>query len=97
MQLKEQDIVMGAAAATSQTLPFPVARIVAAASFGALGTAGSTETVLAIVSGAPTGSQVQFTGSANSPSSAVTLGTAAAAGQILKFRVVLPGEIPATL
>jgi len=97
MQIVTKTVVVDAAAATAQTLPYPVAEVVAAWSGGALGTAGSTLTALPVVSGAPAAGQVQFTGSPAAPSANVTLGTAAAAGQLLLFEVVPVGEIPSTL
>ena len=97
MQFVERDIVFGAVAATAQTLPYAVAKIVAAASFGALGTAGDTETALTVVTGTPAGAEVQFSGTPEAPSTSITLGTAAAAGQILKIRAVVQGDIPAYL
>lgn len=95
MQFRQQDIEIGALAATAQTLPFPVSRILSAASLGVLGTAGNTETAMTVVTGTPTGAEVQFTGTANVPLNTVDLGTAAAAGQVLRFRVVVPGDAPA--
>lgn len=97
MNFRTQDIEFGAAASTTQTIPISIARLVSAASFGALGTAGDTETAMTVTTGTPGAAGVQFTGSANSPSTVLTLGTAAVAGQILKLRAVVPGDIPATI
>lgn len=96
MTFKTIDIVMGAAAATAQTLPFPVSRIVAAASFGALGTAGDTETALTVQATTPTGSELEFLGTANAPLVAFTLVPPPPRSRSLRSAPSSPAKCPPT-
>ncbi len=98
MQFVEHTVTVAAAAATAQTLPNNVARVVSGYSMGALGTAGDTATALTIItSGTASGADCLFEGTPQAPAKALTLGTAAAADQILVFNVILQGDIPAYL
>ncbi len=98
MQLREVDLVMGAAASTAQNLPYDVVRVVSAASLGALGAAGDTETALTVITtGTASGNDLLFQGTPQAPAKAFTLGTAAASEQVLKIRAVVAGDLPAYL
>lgn len=97
MQFIEKTLTVVAAAAAPQTLGEKVVRVVSGYSLGALGIAGDTGTAMTVVTGPPGAADVQFTGTPQAPSNAITLGTAAAAGQILVLNVVVPGDMPAYL
>jgi hypothetical protein len=88
--------VVNAAASVNQSLPEPAVEVLSVQSFGALGTAADTLTAVPVVSGAPAAGQAQFTGTPSAPSSALVLGTAAAAGQALVVRYVRRGDLPAS-
>lgn len=93
MTNKTKTVVVSCAAATAQTLPEEAAEVVSVYTGGALGAAGDTLTAATVVVGAPAAAECQFTGTPKAPSAAITLGTAAAAGQELFAEIVPVGGI----
>lgn len=83
-------------AAAAQTLPYGItAAQVLGASLVAGGATAFAATALTVVTGAPTSSEIQFTGTPTAPSATVTLSAAPAANGQLTVAYVAPGQVVA--
>ena len=92
---KQVSIILGTSA--SVTMPEPAVSVTAAGLIvgGATAFAATAQTIVATT---PTGAQVQFTGTANAPSTALTLGAApTTAGGLLIVTFVPVHAVPASI
>jgi hypothetical protein len=83
-----------AAASANQTLPEPAAILLHCALSSGSGTAVATFVDQAIVTGAPSAGQVQFTGTGTSPSNALTFNAALTANDELVGTYIPPYSFP---
>ena len=97
MGLNTKDVYVILGTSASVTLPEPAAELVAAGEVAGGATAFAI-TALTVVSTAPSSGDIQFTGTANAPSTALTLAAApATTGGLLLCRIVPAGAAPASV
>lgn len=94
MNVQFQEQVVTTTAATTATLPYPAVQLKSVVLEAADGTAAS-DTIYTIVTGTPSASDVQFTGTPQIPSTTLTFSAALTAGQLLRVIYAPPGSIPA--
>ncbi len=92
-----QQLLVVTAATAAQTLPKAVARVNSAYFLNGDATAGSpiTGEALTPTSGAPSATEIQFTGKPSAPSATVTLSAAPVAGLLLVVDADVAGEVGA--
>lgn len=96
MNLLTQTAAIATVASVNQTLPEPAAQVISVVGLAGAATAISA-TAYSVQSGAPaSASEVQFTGTANAPSTQLTFDAALTASGLLLVTYVPVGGMPAS-